>query len=95
MTNTTTNTRPLKVACELCGKSIDVSAKGRIPTMHPACGTVRDSMARLERDVEALASTMADGECAALRKVLVGNFFHWTNATFNAAKVKGHRKANA
>lgn len=95
MTSTTKNPRPLKVCCEMCGKSIEVSDKGRIPQFHKACATVRDSMARLERDADALAKTMTDAEKAAFRKLLVGNFFHWTNATFNAAKVKGHRKAKA
>jgi hypothetical protein len=56
--------------------------------MHPACVTVANDFARLERAVDTATDGFDVEEMAAFRRYLVSTFMHWTNGKFNAAKVR-------
>lgn len=92
---TTTTNRPTTTKCEVCGRPVQVAAKGRIAHVHPACRDMDNDFARLERAVDAATAGMTAEELAAFRKMLVGRFFHWTNGKFNAAKGNGSAKRKA
>lgn len=94
-TPTIKHNRPTTEICEVCGRPVAVAARGRIAHVHPACGAVSHDFARLERSVDAATEGMSQEELAAFRKFLVGQFFHWTNGKFNAAKSNGSAKRKA
>lgn len=80
------NIRPTATRCEVCGRPVEVAAKGRIAHMHRECGTMINDFERFERAVEAVADGMTDDELRALRKLLCSRFFNFTNGRFNAVK---------
>lgn len=90
-------TRPTSSTCEVCGRQMEIPAKGRIAAAHRECGTVRNDFDRLERAVDVATEGMSPEELRAFRKYLVGQFMHWTNGKFNATKANGAkgRKAKA
>lgn len=78
--------RPTSTTCEVCGRPVEVAAKGRIGFMHPACRDLRNDIDRVQRSATAAIETMSYAERRAFRKQLLSLTFHFVNATFNGAK---------
>ena len=91
----TATVRPATTTCCTCGLPIHVGTRGALPTMHPDCRRLGIELRRVQAAAERLLEAMGDNTEAKriLRKSLCGEFFSWSNATFNPSKRTNATKA--
>ena len=80
--------RPAIVACSVCGRDVEVGARGPVPEGHRDCLDMMSDLARLKRSVSKVVLSMAGDRALRLPiyRLLKREIWTWLEAEFSADK---------
>lgn len=85
-------TRPTEVRCQLCGGSIAVAPRGRIPDGHAECQQLHVDLRRVIHSLEHALDGKAIDQVRALRKLWTGVVVGDGNTVWNRADNPARRR---